>query len=485
MKRAAWFLILAAMAAALSAAPAQAVGQYTRSNSGMRIPMADAYRHIRNIMSFGEVYVENGVEKEISVPEMLNPSDIFIDADDNLYIADSGNNRIVMTDPEGRVLKCYDKDSGYGFNRPCGIFVDRDGDLFVSDTDNNRIVHIGRDGGIIEEFLKPDSNLIDETQLFQPTKLAIGPTGYIYVTMYEKLISIDAYNAFRGYVGQTKVRFSVVNLFVRWFASAEMKATVTRPVAPAVTGIFIDEDGMIYCTTKDHEYGEIKKFNLIGNNIYPEKAYGEIDWFSGYPSFAGITVDKAGIITVVEENTGKIYQYDQSGNLITVFGGLGASNGYFQKPSGIAQDSLGNIYVLDFAACMVQVFGPTDFINMVHEAIGLSEDARYREAMEIWRTIERINRNYPLTNLGIAKALYKEGSYYDAMAYYKKANDRAGYSDAYEKYRNQNTRRSFTLAVVLAAVCAAAFIVYVSLLKRASKSILAKYFRYRRGSGDA
>ena len=442
---------------------------YTLDADGNRIPITKTYQHVGNISSMGEKY-----------EDLLNPSDLFIDDWDNLYIVDTGHNRIFKTDLEGNILFCYDEEAGYEFNKPQGIYVDDTGDMYVSDTDNNRIVHLSPEGELVEEFIKPSSELLDANSTFSPTKLGIGPTGYIYVTMFENLITMDAFNQFRGFLGQTKVPFSFVNLLIRLFASEEQKQKVTRPTAAPITNIFIDDEGMIYCTSKDNLYGEIKKFNHVGTNIYPVQTYGEYTYDGTAPSFVDLTVDKAGIVTAIDDNTAKIYQYDQAGNLLTVFGGKGESNGYFQKPSSIEVDSKGNLYVLDFAACMIQIFSPTDFLVMVQQATAYNQNAEYDKALSVWQEIQTINRNYPLANEGIAKALYKQGDYKASMDYYEKAGNKEGYSEAYQEYRTQMFRKNFGWGVLAIVAAITLLVLYIRLLRRISRKILAKYFSYRR-----
>ena len=65
------------------------------------------------------------------------------------------------------------------------------------------------------------------------------------------------------------------------------------------------------------------------------------------PDFADICVDGNGIVTVVERLNGKIYQYDQDGNMLVAFGGLGEKTGTFTRPSAIDVDSKGNLYWIE------------------------------------------------------------------------------------------------------------------------------------------
>jgi sugar lactone lactonase YvrE len=64
-----------------------------------------------------------------------------VDAQGNVYLADTGNNRVVVTDMEGnfRYQWGYAGSAAGAFNEPIGIGVDAQGNVYVGDTWNRRI----------------------------------------------------------------------------------------------------------------------------------------------------------------------------------------------------------------------------------------------------------------------------------------------------------------------------------------------------------
>lgn len=133
-----------------------------------------------------------------SVAQFDSPSGIALDSKGNLYIADTNNNRIRRIAPDGTVttvagnaLAGFSGESGPAtlaqLNHPSGVAVDADGNLYIADTGNNRIRKVYANGiigtlagnGNTAYFGDGGSSLT--AALNRPQGVAVAPTGEVYV----------------------------------------------------------------------------------------------------------------------------------------------------------------------------------------------------------------------------------------------------------------------------------------------------------------
>lgn len=92
-----------------------------------------------------------------------------IDIKDRIYVADRGNNRVQVFDREGAFLAEWS-----GFGNPFGLLVDG-AELLVSDGDIDKIFHLGLgDGAILREWGDSDT-------LQLPHLMSMGRDGRLYV----------------------------------------------------------------------------------------------------------------------------------------------------------------------------------------------------------------------------------------------------------------------------------------------------------------
>lgn len=122
-----------------AAAPGQVISKYDRY--GNRMPL-----------SFGRI---GGVQPG----SFSNPTDLAIDnRNGDIYVVDSGNNRIQRFDAEGNYLSefgSFGTENGQ-FNAPWGVAIDNDGFVYVTDSKNARVQKFAP-GRMTEQPLNTDS----------------------------------------------------------------------------------------------------------------------------------------------------------------------------------------------------------------------------------------------------------------------------------------------------------------------------------------
>ena len=151
--------------------------------------------------------------------EMAMPEDMFIAKDGFVYIADTGNDRILKLTTDGEFVLSYKAEDAGGLNGPKGVYVTPKGEIYIADTGNKRLLSLNADGTLRKEFPKPKSELLSDTMIYEPTKIMVNNSELIYVVMGKEFMSITQKNEFFGYLGSDKVGFSLKNMFINMFAS--------------------------------------------------------------------------------------------------------------------------------------------------------------------------------------------------------------------------------------------------------------------------
>ncbi len=464
--------------------PARADGPiisgYTLQN-GTRVPAPAGY--VQTTVFRGE---------EQACGAFKAPLDLFLDsATGNLLVADTGNNRVVELDANGKFLLEIGGDKA-GLKGPEGVFVDSQGNIWVADRGNQRVVAFNADGSFKFELSRPDSSYLEGVD-FSPSKIVVDRRGYVYIVIGNQnnlgVIVVDSTQRFRGFFGRTKIPFSLGRLIARALASDTQRHKMLSIQPAPLSNINLDALGFIYAVSPVLRKDQIQRLNSVGTNVYGEVGtrtgagklwdkllgkegivFGEADlawtWNGSMgmsvpeqllPQFVDLAVDSLGIVSVIDGRNSQIYQYDQAGNLLTIFGGPGSSEGFFQKPVSIAAGQDGLLYILDSGRSNIQVFRPTELTLMVHQASFEYFNGDYDKAAQLWGDIAQRDTNFSLAHSGLGKALVGKEQYRAAMQEYFYAENKEGYSAAFREYRQIWLRATFGWLgmVVIVAVAAA------------------------------
>jgi DNA-binding beta-propeller fold protein YncE len=86
--------------------------------------------------------------------DFSKPTGVAVDAEGNLYVADTMNNRIEIFDADGQFVSAFGKNGdgpGY-FSRPKGVAIDGDGHIWVADGAQDRVQVFNKEGQLLISF---------------------------------------------------------------------------------------------------------------------------------------------------------------------------------------------------------------------------------------------------------------------------------------------------------------------------------------------
>ena len=346
-----------------------------------------------------------------------------------------------------------------------GIFVTDDGDLYVCEPKNGRILIFDKHFELVKNYGQPEA--LDITLSYQPSQVVVDSLNRMYVianNIYEGILEIDSNNVFQRYFGETSVDYTALDLLWREMATEEQKAKQALWLPTEYSSMAMSGTGFIYaCISYKEEDEPIRLLNVKGTNIL---AYN--DEFDLYPSgdifysIAGkgttgastltyIDCNQYGMYTVLDSTRNRIFTYDQTGNLLFVFGGNGDKEGCFRTPVSIRFVG-DDIIVADKMSESITVMTPTQYGQKIIDATKLDYIGEEEQAVPIWEEVLTMNPNLELAYDAIGKAALRNKDYDKAETYFKLANNRTYYSKAYAKTRDVVIKEYITEVVVGLAI---------------------------------
>ena len=396
-----------------------------------------------------------------------------------LYIMDSGNGRILKLDRDYRATEIITSVTYNGenleFKGAKGLFI-KDGELFLADTENKRVLCV-KNGEVFKIIEKPESTTIPADYSFAPTRIIRDDNNYLYVlcdgSYYGAMVFDDKYN-FVGFFGANNVKTTVFgaikNMVTSLFETEEKHNASVQMLPYQIKDMCIDLSGFI-CAVNGEEAGQIRRLGTDGSNILKvTENYSSLSAdsfnFGDYPNYYTDTTSKYGnqvmqsfsaiacndeFIYCVDSTFGKIFIYDQKGQLINVFGGgmcNGNQIGTFTSPNTLAV--FGNdLVVSDFAANTITVFRRTDYGETLMKADTLTNKGEFAAAKPLWETVNAQDKNCQLAYSGLANAYLEAGDYKNALSFARQGFDRVAYADAFKYVRNDFLSKNFLLIAIV------------------------------------
>ncbi len=309
--------------------PSMTIGVDKTSDSGIGMPW-DV-----DVTSNGDIYVADHTKLQVKVynstgnllrsfggsgngqGNLAGISGIAVSSDNFVYISDRDSNRVIVYTTSGDFVRFFGASILFS---PRGLAVDGDS-LLVTDAWNSRIVRLSRtDGTLLAAFGSFGSG---SGQFHDPQSLDIAPNGDIVV--------VDTYN------NRVQV-FTSSGVFRHMFG--EYGTGDGRFASPH--GIAVDDSGFIYVADKQNT--RFQRFTSKGVWTTTVNATAGKDYF-------GIDVDKDGRAYMCNIVSGTVEIFDKVNPGYRLKGQLKSRDNAgtkFTYTTGVAEDSLGNVYVSEY-----------------------------------------------------------------------------------------------------------------------------------------
>lgn len=401
------------------------------------------------------------------------PQDMCQAPNGDIYIADSGNNRIIVFDSAMKTVKNIittfnNNGTEDKFNNPYGVCVSEKGWVYVADMKNKRVVVLDENENVQLIIDNPQSESLGDNFAFNPLKVTVDYADRVYViaqNMFEGIMVFESNGQFTNFFGTINVEISGWDKFWKRLATKEERANQQLFIPTEFTGIDIDPEGFVYASNIDASGIQgVRRLNPRGEDVikkgFNENVGGDLQIegssdYAGASQFTDVVYRDNGIYSCLDRKRGRIFTYDHEGNLLYIFGGLGTQEGTFQLPVAV-EDIGGRIAVLDATKGAILCFKETEYGRLINEAVSLRYDGDEAEAVALWERVLELDENNELANTGIGKAYLTAGDYEKAMYYLEIGMARDYYSIAFKRYRNEiltkNASWFLTGAVVLLVI---------------------------------
>ena len=305
----------------------------------------------------------------LSIPDTSvkfnSPYGVAIDSGGNVYVADTGNNRIRKITPNGISTLAGSGTAGYldgsglsaQFRGPVSVAVDSSDNIYVSDSGNHRIRKI-TSAGVVTTLAGSGSALFldgsgTNASFSRPGGIAVDSAGNVYVGDIDnhRVRKITSAGVVTTLAGSTTAGY------------LDGQGTAAQFNQPA--GVAVDSGGNVYVA------------DILNNNIRKITSAGVVTTLAGgsrgsldgqgttaqfyYP--CSVAVDSSGTVYVADPDNHKVRKITPSGTVTTLAGGSQGLAALFNYPRGIAVDSAGYVYVADTGYNRIRKITPSGALS--------------------------------------------------------------------------------------------------------------------------
>jgi len=268
----------------------------------------------------------------------------------------------IITTVAGKATAGSSGDGGAATNaglwEPIGVAVDATGNLLIADIGNNRIRRVATNGIITTvagngtEGYSGDGGVATNAELHSPNGVAVDASGNLFIAdaLNDRIRKVDtngiittvAGNGTGGYAGD---------------GGAATNAGLGFP-----SGVALDATGnLLIADLGNNRIRKVATNGIIttvaGNGTYGYSGDGGAATNAEFHSPVRLAVDATGNLFVADDWNSRIRKVDTNGIITTVAGngtadyagdGGAATNAKLNVPTGVAVDSVGNVFIADY-----------------------------------------------------------------------------------------------------------------------------------------
>jgi len=373
-------------------------------------------------------------DRTITTLNLSKPENIGFGKNDVLYIADTGNRRIVLFDTNtGNVVNEIQYE---GFRSPRGVFVTEDDILYVADSNAGAVFIFNAEGECIRSVHAPHSMAFGDTQ-FSPYRIGVDPRGSMYIIgegVYSGIIHLSNEGEFLGFFSSNKTTLTLVQFLQDTFFTDRQREGLQDRLPLTFSNVFVDPKGIVYSVSMGRDVAmegqALKKHDMAGRNM--------LETWTTF-SLTDVTVDRFGNIFTTSTN-GWIQVNANDGEEIFFFGAGHLSTediaGWYSNLVSIAVSSQGHIWTLDSEKAFLQSYTPTEYTQSIYRAQRYFNEGHYADAEREWQNVLRFNQMSVLAHNGLGKAHLYQEEYEKARYEFNVAGNREFYSQAFWETRN-------------------------------------------------